>query len=486
MRKKRISLISKVEFGRVDTCTIVKLYYSTVLHCVLYEFRAVSDRWFSWRWRSHSSHKYHNRRVLPMPSFKRERAVLNAYAYDSIDNNENDPFCMIDPYETCTHDSESSNDDDEYDATSCARAQTPNTCRSRKYVRICSSLEKRFILEPKANDRYMLWFNDFSKIDGESANGEQLFDLYIMTCVRSNNISMPVDEHTKQNTIITHTAMHIIRAKNSGQITESQYDDFMRVIHDYRKGMPAQKMVEYIVRIHRCNPLLLGRIFGVFRALSKSAAAAYLHCLLSSCAIDQYNLSITFIMKMCSIVLKRKSLACVLDWIKATQHPTYHENQTVPFSKLCSTLLYGLVIYEPPIYTNPTLSAALLSGIDRHYTKECNTTLNRSGLFQHIELLKAHDFPLVELIALEHMLGMLSKEGLALMAVRHTLDRIVHWCIVHKSQDYDELSGVRPIYNKLVQSMYKRVFQRLWKIRPDDVRMLEHTSELVNMLGMCK
>lgn len=417
---------------------------------------------------------------------KRERAV--DLSYDSSDTNEGDSFCMIDPYETCKDESDFHNDNeyDGYVVAERARAQNSDVARPRKCVRLLSSDEKRFILKPSLHDRYMLWFNDFSKVDGQSANGEQLFDLYIMTCVRSNNISAPIDENTNQNTILTHTAMHIIRANKSGQITKTQYQDFIRVIHDYRNNTPARKMVEYIVRIHRCNTLLIGRIFGVFRALSKSAAAAYLHCLLSSCSLDQYNLSLEFIIKMCSVVIHQSSLARILDWIKTTHHPSYREYQTIPFSKLCSTILYGLVIYEPAVYTCSSISKVLLSSIHRHYMEETNNILTRSGIFDHVDILESHGFPFVQLIALEHMVGMLSKEGLALMSVRPTLDIFVYWCIVHQSSEYGDLADVLPICNKLVSRMYNRVSQRVLKIQPDNIHMLESTSKLIKRLEMCK
>jgi hypothetical protein len=442
----------------------IRLYKITLYDCLK---RLVGDRSF-------------NRNGINMPTLKRTREIEHAYA--PTDKHDNESFCMIDPYETCKDDKWSSDDEDECGSTPRARARSRSVFQPMNQHCFPSSVT----FDRKTNDRCMLWFNDFSKIDGKSASGEQLFELYIMTCVRSNNISMPVDERTNSNTMITHTAMHIIRAKNSGQITASQYDDFIRVIHDYRKATPAQKMVEYIVRIHRCNPLLLGRIFGVFRALSKSAAAAYLHCLLSSCALDQYNLSISFIMKMCSIVLERKSLASVLDWIKTTQHEKYRENQMIPLNKLCQTVLCGLIVYAPYIYTNPTLSSTLLSSIDRHYTKECNTSLTKSGLFKHIELLKTYEFPMVELIALEHMIAMNSKEGVVVMQVRRTLDWIVRWCIAHQTPEYEELSEVRPVYTKLVQSMHKRVVQRWMSRQLYDVQKLENTSELVKQLKKCR
>ena len=129
----------------------------------------------------------------------------------------------------------------------------------------------------------------------------------------------------------------------------AQYDDFVDIMHDFRPGRPARKMVEYIVHIHQSNALCLGRVFAVFRALSCTSAAAFLQGVLCACICDEYKHLFIGVQKTVQLILNLNSLTELIEWIRDHRRHNHDHTQTIPLDALADHIVYEItVLYIEP------------------------------------------------------------------------------------------------------------------------------------------
>lgn len=350
--------------------------------------------------------------------------------------------------------------DDENDATRC-----PNERASMFLWRAHTSEAKRTLVKKSGLDNCMMWHNDFGMVDGRPATGVELFNLYIMMSVKSEDLNQT------SNSIITLTMIHMMRAIKTGQISSKQHLELLDVVHDYRSKTPAREMVKYITRVCRSHPLMVARMFQALRTLSLSAASAYLHSLLCSCNVDTSSLSLQLIMKVCSVVLKCESLNNVLEWIRTTSRSP--ELQTVTFSKLCAALVFNTAIHNslrPHKHEDTEMWNNIFHRIEEHYYQDTN-------MAPHLSVLSAHEFPFYDLILIEsdqwHKRAFYSVD-----TFMHSMTRLKRWLNAHNNSKDECMKTAWQESKRRVDRVFVRIRDKMSKGRCNALDSLNHLNHI--------
>ena len=278
-----------------------------------------------------------------------------------------------------------------------------------------------------ASDKsHALWLNDFATVDDKPATGKDLFDLYFMSCIRNalcpnTNItdtfegkSDCMENAIGQRGTLVRAVAHLLRVRHS-QITQTQFDDLIIVLQDYREGSPAHGMVEFIINDHRSYPLLLARVLMLLRTLSHNAAAAFVHAFINSCHPDDYSVSLMALQRVSNVVFKTNSIIEVIQWIKRYRAHDNDEYQTVSLSKSIDHIVYDMTTHSlrcsNNIHSITTNEQGFFSNLcsEAHCNLKSTNTSSHTDqwklLGQHLQELNAHGFPRSLLVAVDFALS---------------------------------------------------------------------------------
>ena len=212
------------------------------------------------------------------------------------------------------------------------------------HPRASASANKR---QRKMSPLESLWVCDLGEHKGNRATGHDLMKEHfvkpVQTCHHRALDSMCASHPIK--TSLVHSTIHIIRAHATGQIDDLQYKELLKELHDYRAGSLGDTLVTCIIHHHSADALFVGRLFGVIRAVSLSAAAAFLHALINVCHVDNFLKSVLLIKRLTKILLGLHTLPEIMQWVSHSAWEHHNHLQRVPIHRTIDTFLHAMLCH---------------------------------------------------------------------------------------------------------------------------------------------